>query len=75
MQDWAYEDFLPYMEVVCEAFGNDRILLGSDWPVCRLAGSYAQVMGIPLRFFETLGQNEKDNLFFKNAIHCYQLER
>ena len=35
------------MKVILDAFGTDRIMLGSDWPVCRLAGEYEEVMGIP----------------------------
>jgi L-fuconolactonase len=41
--DWTPADFLPYLDVVFEAFGPRRLMFGSDWPVCRLAGSYAQV--------------------------------
>lgn len=72
--EWKYEDFIPYMEVVCEAFGNDRVMLGSDWPVCRLAGEYSQVMGIPFRFFEKLDNEIKDMILYKNAVNCYLLE-
>src|SRR5271170_3932484 len=40
---WRAEDFTPYLDVVWEAFGTDRLMFGSDWPVCLLAGSYTQV--------------------------------
>lgn len=40
---WNPADFRPYLEVVFEAFGEDRLMFGSDWPVCLLAGSYEQV--------------------------------
>jgi L-fuconolactonase len=72
--EWKYEDFVPYMEVVCEAFGNDRVMLGSDWPVCTLAGEYSQVMGIPFRFFEKLDSEILEMIVCKNAVNCYQLE-
>lgn len=71
---WKYEDFIPYMEVVCEAFGTDRVMLGSDWPVCRLAGEYGQVMGIPFRYFEKLDSEIIEMIFYKNAVNCYQLD-
>ena len=45
---WRYEDFVPYLDVIVEAFGTDRIMLGSDWPVCRLAGEYQEVLDIPV---------------------------
>jgi len=71
---WRYGDFVPYMKTVMDAFGTDRIMLGSDWPVCRLAGEYEEVMAIPLDFFSRLGESELDNVLSKNAIDCYQLE-
>ena len=74
LREWKYEDFVPYMEVVCEAFGIDRVMLGSDWPVCRLAGEYSQVMGIPFRYFEKLDSEVKEMILYKNAVNCYQLE-
>lgn len=73
-QSWNYMDFVPYMKVVCEAFGTDRIMLGSDWPVCRLAGEYNEVMGIPLDFLNHLSETEKESIYRQNAIDCYQLE-
>lgn len=43
-------------------------------PVCRLAGEYNEVMGIPLDFYNFLSENEKENIDSQNAIDCYQLE-
>jgi L-fuconolactonase len=40
---WRAEDFKPYLDVVFEAFGPDRLIFGSDWPVCLIAGTYRQV--------------------------------
>jgi len=37
---WKEEDFTPYLKVVFEAFGEDRLMFGSDWPVCLLNGTY-----------------------------------
>jgi L-fuconolactonase len=71
---WKYEDFVPYMKVVCEAFGMDRVMLGSDWPVCRLAGEYETVMGIPMVYLRTLSEAEKENVLYKNAIDCYKIK-
>jgi len=72
---WRYEDFVPYMKAVLDAFGTDRIMLGSDWPVCRLAGEYEEVMAIALDFFSQLTEAEKTSVLSNNAIDCYQLER
>lgn len=73
-QNWQYEDFVPYMKTVVEAFGSDRIMLGSDWPVCRLAGEYKEVMNIPASFIGPLDDHEKERIYRLNAIECYQLE-
>ena len=43
---WRADDFKPYLDVVFDAFGADRLMFGSDWPVCLLAGTYAQVKGL-----------------------------
>lgn len=43
---WQPEDFRPYLELVIEVFGPRRLMFGSDWPVCRLAADYADVVGI-----------------------------
>ena len=40
---WELSDFSPYLDIVFESFGIDRLMFGSDWPVCKLAGSYGQV--------------------------------
>lgn len=71
---WRYEDFVPYMSVVMKEFGNERIMLGSDWPVCRLAGEYDEVMSIPLEFINELNEEAKDRIYRLNAIECYKLE-
>ena len=74
LDSWKYEDFVPYMKVVCEAFGMDRVMLGSDWPVCRLAGEYPEVMKIPLEFMGDLSESDRKNVNSQNAIDCYQLK-
>ena len=72
-KQWQYKDLLPYMELALDSFGPERIMLGSDWPVCRLAGEYEVVMGIPMLYFRSLSDEEKANIFYRNAVDCYQL--
>jgi L-fuconolactonase len=43
---WTADDLRPYLEVVFEAFGAERLMIGSDWPVCTLAGPFERVMAI-----------------------------
>jgi len=63
------------MKTVVDAFGSDRIMLGSDWPVCRLSGEYEEVMAIPMDYFNECNESEKRNILSQNAIDCYQLEK
>jgi len=45
-KQWQPGDFEPYLDVVFEAFGPERLMIGSDWPVCTLAGDYAATMNL-----------------------------
>jgi L-fuconolactonase len=65
-QRWTPDDITPYLEVAFDSFGPDRLLLGSDWPVCLVAASYAQATGLvknyilkraPGRLSDVLGGN------------------
>ena len=73
-KQWQYKDLLPYMEVVLDSFGPERIMLGSDWPVCKLAGEYSVVMKIVPDFIEALSQRDQERILYQNAIDCYQLK-
>ncbi len=70
---WTKEDFIPYFDVVIEAFGIDRILYGSDWPVCLLAAQYAEQIGILEDYLGVLTQQEQDSIMGGNAIQFYNL--
>ncbi|MBI2357020.1 amidohydrolase family protein [Candidatus Dojkabacteria bacterium] len=68
---WNIEMFRPYLETVLEYFGPDRIVWGSDWPVCKLSGSYDDT----IRILDNCLQSEiKDNVFYKNAKLFYKLK-
>lgn len=70
-ENWSYEQLLPYLDIVFEAFGEDRILFGSDWPVCLLAGTYERVKGIIERY---LGEASSSSpVWGKNTAQFYQL--
>jgi L-fuconolactonase len=71
---WQPEDIYPYLDVIWNAFGEDRIMMGSDWPVCLLAASYTEVMDLPERYFEGFGSTVLDKLFVDNAMRIYQLQ-
>jgi len=71
--NWKQDDFTPWLDVVVEAFGINRILFGSDWPVCLLGGSYGEVIKIVANYFSSFTQNEQQNFFGGNAIEFYNL--
>ncbi len=71
---WKQEDFIPYMEIVLEAFGPNRVLFGSDWPVCTVAAKYEQVLGIVNNFISFLSPAEQAHIMGQNAIDFYNLE-
>jgi L-fuconolactonase len=72
-QGWRADDFKPYLDVVFEAFGCDRLMFGSDWPVCLLAGSYREVAELILSYISTLPWDQRDRILGMNAIEFYGL--
>lgn len=70
---WRDADLRPYLEVAFEAFGPERVMFGSDWPVCLLAGNYGRVLGVVERFAEVLSESERAALFGGNASRFYGL--
>jgi len=72
-KDWQTPDFAPYLDVAFDAFGPDRLMFGSDWPVCLLAASYRQVRGLVADYAARLGTEVQEKLFGRNAIEFYQL--
>lgn len=74
-KNWKYEDYFPYLDVVFQAFGTKRLLFGSDWPVCNVAGGYQKMMGIVQRFTSELSVTEQADFFGENAIKFYQLAK
>ncbi|HEX7366712.1 MAG TPA: amidohydrolase family protein [Pelobium sp.] len=71
--NWKYQDFVPYLDVIFSAFGTDRVMFGSDWPVCNLAGNYPKVVGIVDAYLGNLSLTEQENFWGLNASKCYKL--
>lgn len=69
--NWKPEDFDPYVDVVLDAFGPERLMYGSDWPVCLLAASYEQVVRVAERFATRLSEDEQRKFFGDTAARCY----
>jgi L-fuconolactonase len=70
---WHKHDFRPYVDVIVENFGIDRIMFGSDWPVCLVAASYGAVVDIVKDYFVAFSPNEQGNVFGGNAARFYNL--
>lgn len=68
---WSEADLKPYLDVVFEGFGADRVMFGSDWPVCLLAASYAQVKDVVEHYIQGLSVSEKEKIFGLNAMRFY----
>ena len=73
-QHWQSKDLAPYLDVVFEAFGSDRLMFGSDWPVCLLAGSYARVKAVVSEYAGKHCPEQTDKIFGLNAARFYGLK-
>ncbi|MHB8499402.1 MAG: amidohydrolase family protein [Candidatus Acidiferrales bacterium] len=71
---WKPEDIRPYLDVVFEAFGPERLMFGSDWPVCLLAASYRRVKQLVEGYVQALSAADKENIFGGNAVRFYDLK-
>ncbi len=70
---WARANFRPYLEVVFDCFGTERLLFGSDWPVCTLSGSYAEVVGLVSEYIGQFSEAEQAAVMGGNAERIYRL--
>lgn len=70
---WRKSDLRPYINHVLEVFGVDRVMFGSDWPVCLLAGSYEQVVEALEANLDQLTGQDKVKVFGTNAARFYRL--
>ncbi|MBB5892188.1 amidohydrolase family protein [Kutzneria kofuensis] len=70
-KDWTVADLRPYVEVVLDAFGPDRLMFGSDWPVCLLRATYAEVVEAAEELVEGLSEAERAAVFGGTAARVY----
>jgi len=70
---WRLADLTPYLDVAFQAFGPRRVLFGSDWPVCLVAGRYDEVLGAVQAYTAGLSFDERDAFFGGNAVRIYGL--
>ncbi|MGN6264448.1 MAG: amidohydrolase family protein [Ginsengibacter sp.] len=72
-KNWKQEDFIPYVRGIVDAFGTERLMFGSDWPVCLQAATYQQVCDLLLSVLEKLDNTQYEAIFGSNAAKFYKL--
>jgi len=71
---WRPEDIHPYLDVVVEAFGLERLMIGSDWPVCTLAAAYTSTMDVVIDYVRQFPADAQDGILGGNAARFYGLD-
>lgn len=71
--NWQQSDFEPYLDILYATFGEDKLIFGSDWPVCQVAGSYKQVLTIIQTWLSKHPQINAHKIFYQNAQKLYKL--
>lgn len=71
---WQNADFEPYLDTVFEAFGSDRLMFGSDWPVCLVAAEYGAMKDVLGNYVTKLSKDEQKKVWGENAVKFYSLD-
>ncbi len=71
---WSPDELRPYLDFTFEKFGTKRLLYGSDWPVCLLAGSYKQVYELIEDYLAAFSDDEKRDVMGENALEFYGID-
>ena len=73
-QSWQPEDLRPFVDLALEYFGPERMMFGSDYPVCLLAASYDRVLDSFQQILKSLSASDRDKIFSQNAASFYRLD-
>lgn len=73
-ENWTANDLNPYIDHLIDIFGFERLMFGSDWPVCNLAATYKLWFGVLSRAVENCTEDERQKLFHDNARAYYHVE-
>jgi len=73
-KQWRPEDFHRCLDIVIAAFGTERVMIGSDWPVCTLSGNYAAVMGIVIDYAQQFPAAVREGILGGNCAEFYRLD-
>ncbi len=72
-EDWTINELRPYFDHVLNAFGPERVMWGSDWPVCRMRAEYSEWFGATKELLEVLPGSAADQVFSRTATEFYRL--
>lgn len=72
-KQWQPQDFHRYLDIVIEAFGMERVMIGSDWPVCTLSGDYASAMRIVMDYAQQFPPKVRDEILGGNCARFYRI--
>jgi len=69
--NWQPDDFRVYLDVIVEAFGVERLMIGSDWPVCTVSGDYVATMRLVMGYFEGFSKAQREGVLGGNCARFY----
>ena len=72
-KSWKPADFYPFLEILFESFGSERLLYASDWPFLLIAGIYVQWKSLIEKYMERYSVDDQDKIFGENAVRVYRL--
>lgn len=70
---WSPQDLWPYLDALYRHFGADRLMIGSDWPVCLTRADYGKTMGVVIDWSRQLSESERDAVLGGTASRFYDL--
>jgi L-fuconolactonase len=73
-QAWKPEDMRPCLDVAFECFGPNRLMIGSDWPVCTVAAPYSRVMNLVKNYLGKYSAEEREAVLGGNAARFWRLK-
>jgi L-fuconolactonase len=71
---WTLENIRPYLDLAFNCFGSDRLMIGSDWPVCTVAADYTATMGLVTEYVSRLSRDEREAVLGGNAQRFWKLK-
>jgi L-fuconolactonase len=71
--NWRADDFTHYLDVIFNAFGTNRTMYGSDWPVCNIAGGYDRAFEVLKAYVARFTHRQQEQFFGGNAVEFYNL--